>query len=37
VGRAEIRERCRAKVSGYTVEKAAQGIAEAYRSVVKPQ
>jgi glycosyltransferase involved in cell wall biosynthesis len=33
----EIRERCRAKVSGYTVEKAAQGIAEAYRSVVKPQ
>jgi len=35
VGRLEIRERCRAKVSGYTVEKAAQGIAEAYRAVVK--
>jgi len=37
VGRPEIRERCRDKVSGYTVEKAAQGIAQAYWSVVKPR
>ena len=37
VGRAEIREQCRDKVSGYTVQKAAQGIAEAYAAVVKPQ
>jgi|HubBroStandDraft_1064217.scaffolds.fasta_scaffold01155_9 glycosyltransferase involved in cell wall biosynthesis len=36
VGRAEIRERCREKVSAYTVEKAAQGIAGAYRAVVTP-
>jgi glycosyltransferase involved in cell wall biosynthesis len=36
-GRPEIRERCRAKVSGYTVEKAAQGIAQAYWEAVKPQ
>lgn len=37
VGRTEIRSRCREKVSGYTVDKAAQGIAEAYWAVVKPQ
>lgn len=37
VGRPEIRERCREKVSGYTVGKAAQGIAEAYWAVVKPR
>ena len=36
-GRPETRARCRDKVSGYTVEKAAQGIAEAYWAVVKPQ
>lgn len=30
VGRPEIRHRCRQKVSGFTVEKAAEGIAEAY-------
>jgi glycosyltransferase involved in cell wall biosynthesis len=34
VGRAEIREECRSRVSGYTVEKAAEGIARAYRAVV---
>jgi len=33
-GRVETRERCRVKVSGFTVAKAAQGIAEAYRAVV---
>jgi glycosyltransferase involved in cell wall biosynthesis len=37
VGRAEVREWCRAKVSGYTVAKAAQGIAQAYCEAVKPQ
>jgi glycosyltransferase involved in cell wall biosynthesis len=37
VGRPEIREQCRDKVSGYTVQKAAQGIAQAYREVVKVQ
>ena len=37
IGRPGVRERCRLKVSGYTVEKAAQGIAEAYRAVVKAQ
>jgi glycosyltransferase involved in cell wall biosynthesis len=37
VGRPEIRERCCDKVSGYTVEKAAQGIAQAYREVVQAQ
>jgi len=36
VGRPEIRQRCRDKVSGYTVEKTAQGIAQAYWAVVKP-
>lgn len=35
VGRAEIRERCREKVAGYTVEKAAEGIAQAYWEVVE--
>ncbi len=34
-GRADIRARCREKVSGYTVEKAAEGIAQAFRAVVK--
>jgi len=33
IGRSEIRERCRRKVSGYTVEKAAEGIAQAYWAV----
>jgi glycosyltransferase involved in cell wall biosynthesis len=43
VGLPEIRQRCRNKVSGYTVQKAAQGIAQAYwavtenAEVVKPQ
>jgi glycosyltransferase involved in cell wall biosynthesis len=37
VGRPEIRERCREKVSGYTVKKAAQGIAQAYWEAVKSQ
>ncbi|MDD5449793.1 MAG: glycosyltransferase family 4 protein, partial [Candidatus Omnitrophica bacterium] len=35
VNRPEIREKCRQKVSGYSVEKAAEGIANAYRSVLK--
>jgi glycosyltransferase involved in cell wall biosynthesis len=34
VGRPEIRSRCRERVSGYTVEKAAEGIAQAYRDVL---
>jgi glycosyltransferase involved in cell wall biosynthesis len=34
-GSLEIRERCRAKATGYTVEKAAEGIAQAYWAVVK--
>lgn len=34
VGRVGIREQCRSKVSGYTVENAAEGIARAYRAVV---
>ena len=33
IGRPEIRETCREKVSGYTVEKAAEGIAKAYWAV----
>ena len=33
-GRPEIRARCRDRVSGYTVEKAAEGIAQAYQAVV---
>ena len=32
-GRPEIREACRQRVSGYSVEKAAEGIARAYRSL----
>lgn len=36
-GRPEIRERCRKKVSDYTVEKAAEGIAKAYRFVVEQE
>jgi len=35
VGRPETRQMCRAKVAGYSVEIAAQGIAEAYWAVVK--
>jgi glycosyltransferase involved in cell wall biosynthesis len=34
IQRLEIREQCREKVTGYTVSKAAQGIAEAYRAVI---
>jgi len=34
MGRVEIRKKCREKVAGYTVEKAAQGIAKAYLSAV---
>ncbi len=33
IGRREIRESCRQKVSGYTVEKAADGIARGYQSL----
>lgn len=33
VNRAEIREKCRQKVSGYSVLKASEGIARAYREV----
>jgi glycosyltransferase involved in cell wall biosynthesis len=33
VGRAEVREQCRRKVSPFTIERAAAGIAEAYRAV----
>jgi glycosyltransferase involved in cell wall biosynthesis len=35
IGRPEIRERCRQKVSGYTVAKAAEGLAKAYWAVVR--
>ncbi len=35
-GRSEIRERCRERVNGYTVEKAAEGIAEAFWAVARP-
>ena len=35
LGRPEIRERGRQKVSGYTVAKAAEGIAKAYWAVVR--
>jgi glycosyltransferase involved in cell wall biosynthesis len=34
-GRADVRERCRRQVSGYTVEKAAEGIAEAYTALAE--
>lgn len=34
-GRPETREKCREKVSGYTIEKAAEGIAKAYWDVVE--
>jgi len=37
VGRPDIRARCRERVSGYTVGKAAAGIAQAYWAVVKRQ
>jgi glycosyltransferase involved in cell wall biosynthesis len=33
IGRAEIRAQCRAKVNNYTVARAAEGIAAAYRSL----
>ncbi len=33
-GRSDIRNRCRGRVAGYTVERAAEGIARAYQSVV---
>jgi glycosyltransferase involved in cell wall biosynthesis len=33
-GRAEVRDACRAKAAGYSVDRAACGIAQAYRSVV---
>lgn len=33
VGRGEVRERCRGKVGGYSVERAADGIARAYAAV----
>ncbi len=36
VGRAKIRENCRREISGYTVQKAAEGIAEAFRAVTGP-
>jgi glycosyltransferase involved in cell wall biosynthesis len=35
-GALETRKRCREKVSGYTVEKAAEGIARAYCSLASP-
>lgn len=34
VGRADVRAQCREKVGGYTIERAAEGIARAYRAVV---
>lgn len=35
VGRREIREKCRERVSGYSVEKAAEGIARAYAAALQ--
>jgi glycosyltransferase involved in cell wall biosynthesis len=35
VGPSEVRSRCRERVSGYTVEKAAEGIARAYWDVIR--
>lgn len=35
IGRAEVRQSCRHRVAGYSVERAAQGIAEAYASVIR--
>ncbi len=35
VGRYDVREQCRQKMEGYTVEKAAEGIANAYRAVAE--
>jgi glycosyltransferase involved in cell wall biosynthesis len=35
IGRPDVRAWCRDKVSGYSIEKAAAGIAEAYRAVVR--
>jgi hypothetical protein len=32
VGRRDIRDACRARVSGYSVDRAAAGIADAFRS-----
>ncbi len=34
IGRDEVRQSCRQKVSGYGIEDAARGIAEAYRQVI---
>lgn len=36
IGREKIRDQCRGKVSGYTVEEAANGIARAYGKMVRP-
>jgi glycosyltransferase involved in cell wall biosynthesis len=36
VGRGEIRDACRRKVAEYSVERAAQGIADAYRQATAP-
>ena len=33
-GRPDVRRRCRDRVSGYTVDRAAQGIAAAYQGLV---
>jgi glycosyltransferase involved in cell wall biosynthesis len=35
VGREDVRARCQEKVSGYTVERAAEGLARAFRDVVE--
>ena len=35
IGRAEVRARCREKVAGYTVERAAEGIARAYEAIME--
>lgn len=37
VGRAEVRQACRAQVGGYSVKAAAQGIAQAFQAVLKTQ
>lgn len=36
IGRAEVRQACRQKVSAYSVDRAAEGIAQAYRAVTPP-
>jgi glycosyltransferase involved in cell wall biosynthesis len=35
IGSPKLRERCRGKIAGYTVEKAASGMAEAYWSLIQ--